>query len=102
VPYRLYRLAAPCDDPIDGDLLGVFDTFTDALDARDDDAVTLLESLDGHPMLACHTIVGPGAGGELTSHPVTSSLGDDQRGEPLQERLEQTRHWLRQVHTPRP
>jgi hypothetical protein len=97
--YRLYRLAAPCDDPIDGDLLGVFPDFEAALDARDDDAVTLLADSGARPILACHTIVGPGAGGETTAHPVISSLGESGQSVDVEGVLAETRDWLRRVHS---
>lgn len=98
--YHLYRLAAPCDDPIDGDLLGVFPDFETALEARDDDAVLLLAEVGARPMLACHTIVGPGAEGRTTAHPVTSSLGESADTIDVDSVLADTRRWLHRVHSP--
>ena len=97
--YRLYRLASPCDDPADGDLLGVYPDFDAALEARDDDAVALLADAGARPMLACHTIVGPGADGTVETHPVTSSLGEDGDDIDTHDVLADTRAWLRAVHT---
>ena len=95
--YRLYRLASPCDDPALGELLGVYPNFDAALEARDDDAVALLAEVEGRPMLACHTIVGPED--EAAHHPVTSSLGAAGDDVDVDDVLADARAWLRDVHT---
>ncbi len=100
--YRLYRLASPGEDCAGAELLGVFDDFDAALEARDDDAVALLASVHAAPMLACHRIVGPGVDGPQTGHPVISSLG----GEPTDPAdvdavVADTRAWLRHLRRDR-
>ncbi len=95
--YRLYRVGSPGQDPADGELIGIFDEFDQALEARDDDAVALLASVGGSPMLACHHIVGPGLDGRDTAHAVTSSLGVDAPTDPGT--LEDARAWLRHIRS---
>jgi hypothetical protein len=72
-------------------LLGIYPDFDAALNARDDDAVALLAYVGGRPMLACHTIVGPGWEGREAPHPDTSSLGEASDGIDTDDVLAETR-----------
>jgi hypothetical protein len=96
--YRLYRVTSPCADVSTGMLLGDYDTFDDALYARDDDTERLFAATaPGQVLLACHQILGPGALGTATAHPVTSEMP---RGEtPGVDDILDAREWLRRIHT---
>lgn len=99
--YRLYRVADPCGDITDGTLLGEYDTFDAALDARDDDTAAMFgDTTPGHVLRACHQIVGPGALGHDTPHPVTSELPRPV-GNRGADDVEEARQWLHHIHTPR-
>jgi hypothetical protein len=101
VSYCLYRLDAPGDAFQDGAFLGVFDTFDEALTARDDDTAALSAVIslvcgasqdDG--LLACHQIVGPGVAGPHTAHPVITSV------EAAAADHAELLGWLRAIHQP--
>jgi hypothetical protein len=96
--YQLYRVASPCADVSTGMLLGDYDTFDDALCARDDDTAQLFEgTTPGQVLLACHQILGPGALGPATSHPVTSEMPRAAAGH--DDDITDAREWLRRIHT---
>src|SRR3954452_11355703 len=71
--YLLYRVPGP--GTRDGQLLGEYACFDDALLARDEDVIVLLGEREGGRTLACHHIVGPGGQGPPTAHEVTSAVG---------------------------
>jgi|SRR5579885_2939628 len=96
--YQLYRVTAPCADVNTGLLLGNYDTFDDALSARDDDTAQLFaQTTPGHLLLACHQILGPGTLGPATAHPVTSELPRSVSSR--QDDVSDARAWLRRIHT---
>jgi hypothetical protein len=99
--YELYRMPEPCAGITEGVCIGDFDTFDQALEARDDDAVLLLASAsDGQAVLVCHQIVGPDANEQVRAHPVTSEIERRiDREEPGRE-LAETREWLARIHRP--
>lgn len=95
--YRLYRLTNAQDPARDGLLLGSFADFDTALAARDEDTVRLFSITGpGQIMQAHHRILGPGAQGAATEHPVSTEIeraltaGDQQ--------LAETRAWLTAIH----
>jgi hypothetical protein len=95
--YRLYRLAKPNDNPADGILLGSFPAFDDALAARDDDTVELFAVTGpGELLSAHHQILGPGALGPATVHPVSTEI---ERATPTgRNDVADAREWLRAIH----
>ena len=94
--YMLFRTdrlgAGPTGAP-----LGTFRDFESALAARDDD---LLAQLDRQPFPrreVAHLIVGPGALGPQTAHPVVTCAGVDvHHADPAAE-IAATRIWLRSL-----
>jgi hypothetical protein len=97
--YELYRMPEPCADIVDGVRIGEFDTFDDALEARDDDAVVLLASAsNGQALLVCHQIVGPDANEHVRPHPVTSEFERHIDSEEPGRELAETREWLARIH----
>lgn len=96
--YRLYRVAVPGGDVDSGSWLGDFDSYDDALRARDDDAVrTFRRTPRGDVLLACHQILGPGAAGPCTAHPVTTELPRSATADVARD-VADTEAWLRAVH----
>jgi hypothetical protein len=97
--YRLYRLAQPLDDIADGTLLGSFPDFDAALAARDEDTVELFAVTGpGELLSAHHQILGPGALGPATVHPVSTEI---ERATPTsRHELAETRAWLGAIHRP--
>lgn len=96
--YQLYRVATPGGDITGGTLLGDFDTYPDALRARDDDTLRLFTATrPGDALLACHQILGPGALGPRTPHAVTTELprpaAPNSAGD-----VTGTEAWLRRIH----
>jgi hypothetical protein len=97
MPYTLYRVADPTDDPTTGTRLGRFATFEDALEARDDDTGRLFASTGpGQVLVAHHQIVGPGVLGDATAHPVSTGL--PRSASPTDSEVAETRRWLTEIH----
>jgi hypothetical protein len=95
--YTLYRVADPSDDPTAGMRLGRYARFEDALEARDDDTARLFAATGpGQILVAHHQIVGPGALGETTAHPVSTGL--PRSGAPTDEEVADARRWLEEIH----
>jgi hypothetical protein len=99
VSYRLFRVPEPDAALIDGVPLGEFLDFDAALDARDDDVVTVLDgSGDGQRVLVCHRIVGPDEFAREQQYPVISELESPATSVDRQRCLAETRSWLAQIH----
>jgi hypothetical protein len=97
--YTLYRVDDPTDDPSAGVHLGRYATFEAALDARDDDTVRLFAVTGpGQTLIAHHQIVGPGALGAVTAHPVSTGL--PRPSFPADDDVGEARRWLDQIHRP--
>jgi hypothetical protein len=95
--YQLYRLAASTDDASDGVLLGSFDDFDAALAARDTDTVELFSKTGpGLVLHAHHQILGPGALGPVTTHPVSTAIERSESADPRE--VHETRDWLATIH----
>jgi hypothetical protein len=95
--YTLYRVADPTDDPTTGIRLGRYARFEDALDARDDDTARLFAATGaGQILVVHHQIVGPGALGEATAHPVSTGL--PRSGSPTDMEVTDARRWLNEIH----
>lgn len=100
--YQLYRVSSPCGDAAAGTPLGEFDTYTDALRARDDDTLRLLTAIrPGDALLACHQILGPGTRGPHSPHPVTTELPRTTGAADSAGDLADADAWLRRIHQPR-
>jgi hypothetical protein len=97
--YCLYRVADPTDDEATGVNLGEFATFEAAIEARDDDTARLFADTEaGATLVIHHQIVGPGALGSATRHPVSSGLP---RSTPATlEEVADVRRWLEEIHRP--
>jgi hypothetical protein len=99
--YRLYRVPTAGGDIADGSLLGQYDTFDAALEARDDDTATLFAQTElGASLLACHQIVGVDLADGVSSCPVTTHIPRANGAAPGD--VEDVRAWLRRVHSPLP
>jgi hypothetical protein len=96
--YRLYRLAQGSDDlTSDGVLLGTFENFELALAARDEDTVRLFAVTGaGQVLHAHHQILGPGARGPVTAHPVVTEIERSAACD-LRE-VADARVWLESIH----
>jgi hypothetical protein len=95
--YTLYRVDDPTGDPLNGVAIGDYASFEAALDARDDDTARLFSTTGpGLVLTAHHQIVGPGALGEATAHPMTTSLPRSTQAAVAE--VEDARRWLRQIH----
>jgi hypothetical protein len=97
--YELYRMPEPCSELTEGVCIGEFDTFDDALEARDNDAVVLLASTaNGQTVLVCHEIVGPDANDHLRPHAVTSEIQRRIDPQAPGRELSEARDWLSHIH----
>jgi hypothetical protein len=97
--YLLYRLADVVDRAAGSVLLGDYEAFEDALSARDEDTVRLFAATSpGEVMLVRHDIVGPGANGPATFHPVTTAVERDGRTD--RSEIDEVRGWLTRIHAP--
>jgi hypothetical protein len=97
--YQLYRRDDASNDDEGSVLLGVYGLFEDALAARDDDTVRVFASTSpGEVMVVRHDIVGPGADGPATLHPVTTAVERQRFSDPVE--LDEIRGWLSRIHTP--
>jgi hypothetical protein len=95
--YTLYRVADPTDDPTLGVRLGRFATFEDAIEARDDDTTRLFAATGpGETLVAHHQIVGPGALGHSTPHPLSTGL--PRSNAPRDGDVAEARRWLTEIH----
>jgi hypothetical protein len=95
--YQLYRRVDLLNDRSDAVLLGAYEEFAAALAARDEDTVALLAATDaGEVMVVRHDIVGPGAHGTSTTHPVTTAL--ERQDSTDRDELTEVRDWLTRVH----
>jgi hypothetical protein len=90
--YRLYRLADAGPE-----LLGIYEAFEDALAGRDEDTVRLFAATSpGDLMLVRHDIIGPGADGPVTLHPVTTAV--ERRSATDLNEIDDVRGWLARIH----
>ena len=71
--YRLHEFGAQATDPA----LGHYPDFDAALGARDRDVIAQLRATPVPPREINHLIVGPGARGSRTEHPLTTFAGAD-------------------------
>jgi hypothetical protein len=95
--YQLYRLVDVVDEETGSELLGVYEAFEDALTARDEDTIRIFETTSrGEVMLVRHDIVGPGADGSATCHPVTTAVERKTLGDPAE--IADVRGWLSRIH----
>jgi hypothetical protein len=74
--YQLYRIEHLGAAPI-GPALGAYPDFDTALSARDADVITQLLDAPVPPREISHLVVGPGARGPRTSHPLVTFAGAD-------------------------
>lgn len=94
--YTLYRVDDPTD-PLSNVAIGEYATFEAALDARDDDTARLFARTGaGLVLTAHHQIVGPGALGHATAHPITTCL--PRASHPVDGEVGDARRWLKQIH----
>ena len=99
--YRLYRVPSAGGDISAGSFLGEYDTFDDALEARDDDAAALFAQTErGASLLACHQIVGVDTSQAASWCPVTTHVPRSANVEGDHE-VTEVRDWLRRVHAAR-
>jgi hypothetical protein len=92
--YQLYRLADADPGSL---LLGSYEAFEDALTARDEDTVRLFAATSpGDLMLVRHDIIGPGAHGPATLHPVTTAV--ERRSPADLDEVDDVRGWLARIH----
>jgi hypothetical protein len=95
--YQLYRRTDGIDHDAGSVLLGHYDDFDDALTARDEDTVRLFETTAaGEVMMVRHDIVGHGASGPVSCHPVTTAIERRTAGDPAE--VEDIRGWLKRIH----
>ena len=71
--------------------------FTAALNARDDDVLAQLSIRPAPPREINHVIVGPGANGPRTVHPIVSFVGADVTDNCPDLELAETAEWLRAI-----
>jgi hypothetical protein len=96
--YQLYRLAENSEDRADSLPLGGYVTFAAAMTARDADTVRVFSvTPPGQVMVVHHDIVGPGADGPFTTHPVSTAV-ERRRHVDLDDDVEEIRGWLARVH----
>jgi predicted DNA-binding protein with PD1-like motif len=96
--YQLYRLAESNGAHTDALLLGAYDDFDEALAARDQDTVLLFAiTSPGEVMAVHHDIVGPGADGPFTAHPVSTAV--ERTGVAGVDEVEEIRGWLARIRT---
>lgn len=97
--YQLYRAADRDEASELATELGEYANFRDALLARDQDVLRMLEHAAGRRIELTHLIVGPGHDGPRTPHAVVCSVGQPD-GWPvdLEAEIAATAHWLEQIH----
>lgn len=98
-PYRLF--ASPPDGERDAwQFLGRFASYEAALLVRDEDVVRQLIEAGGWYVEVDHVILGPGLRGPETEHRLAAGVGipPGPGTQPTQSDLDQTRHWLAQLH----
>jgi hypothetical protein len=82
---------------IQAPLLGAYEEFVAALAAGDEDTTVLFATTPvGEVMLVRHDIVGPGAHGPSTVHPVTTSV--ERCCSSFHDGIDEMRDWLEHVH----
>lgn len=97
--YQLIRRIDVAADRSEALLLGTYEEFTAALAARDEDTVALFAATaEGEVMLVRHDIVGPGAHGPSTTHPMTTAV--ERRGLTDVDEVAEVRDWLTHIHAP--
>jgi hypothetical protein len=95
--YQLYRRVDSAGTSPDAVLLGAYEDFVAALAARDADTVALFAATPtGVVMLVRHDIVGPGAHGPSTIHPVTTAA--ERRDVRELDAIDEMRDWLEHIH----
>ena len=97
--YQLFRCVDLAADRSEAVQLGTYTEFTAALAARDEDTVALFATTGaGMVMLVRHDIVGPGAHGPSTIHPVTTAV--ERRSSADLDEVAEVRDWLNHIHAP--
>lgn len=95
--YSLFRLAEYGDEPSAPSIGEGFPNFGAALTARDDDVLAQLSARPAPAREVNHLIVGPGAHGPRTAHPIVSFVGADVTDNCPELELAETAAWLRSV-----
>jgi hypothetical protein len=94
--YQLYRIehlgAAPTAPP-----LGAYPDFDTALRARDADVITQLRDAPVPPREIGHLVVGPGARGPRTSHPLIAFAGAEVDDPDPAAEIAATETWLQRL-----
>lgn len=96
--YWLYRVDGIDQPADDGNFLGAYRSWEDAIVDRDDDVLGLLGDVDGAPIIAYHRVIGPGLAGPYTDHLLACSVGRENLPmtvEAVEAELLDTRRWLR-------
>ena len=94
--FHLYRLARPTDDFSNGQPLGSFEVFDDALAARDVDTIELFAQTNaGQVLYAHHLILGPGPVG-TSAHPVSTAI--ERAAVSVADEVAEARDWLDAIH----
>jgi hypothetical protein len=100
--FHLYRMPHPMSEPPEGELLGSFDSFELALEARDDDAIEQLACTDdGEAVYSCHRIIAAEYGTATRSLPLMTSMERHRDPSVPGAELHEAREWLAQIHRPR-
>jgi hypothetical protein len=95
--YQLYRRTDGIDSDAGSVLLGQYADFEEALTARDEDTVRLFETtMPGEVMMVRHDIVGPGASGPTSFHPVTTAIERRTLNDAAE--IDEVRGWLKRIH----
>ena len=95
--YTVFRLAEFGGAPATPAIGQGFPDFKAALNARDDDVLAQLSARPAPPREINHVIIGPGAKGPRTVHPLVSFVGADVADNSPDLELADTAEWLRAI-----